>query len=75
MERKFKCWDLVKLQSDSDNQIAMTVKGYIVDMYAEAAMFGALSKIDESSVICIWRNENSKPFEKNYPEDCLIKIS
>lgn len=74
MERKFKCGDLVKLQSDSDNQIAMTVKGYVSSEYSEAVMFGALSKIDESSVICTWRNKNSEPCEKNYPEDCLVKI-
>gem|GEM_PF-2526645 len=70
--RKFKTGDLVKLVSDGDTAVPMTVAGYTVDLYAEAVKMG--SKIDEKLVHCVWRDSNSNPQENDYNEDALLKI-
>lgn len=67
MERKFQIGDLVKLKSDSENCISMTVIGYEIDfvdpLYAELC--------NENTVVCAWRDEHGKPYKENYHQDAL----
>lgn len=69
--KKFNIGEVVKLTSDSNNQTPMTVVGYLEDIYSEAYSFGLLPK---GMVRCVWRDISSVPFEKDYPEDCLVKM-
>ena len=77
MERKFKCGDKVRLVSDTEENVVMTVRGYALELAMEDRTASTFlkdlhSKLD-GLVTCDWRDKSNIPYTKNYKEDELIK--
>ena len=73
---KFKTGDVVRLNSDTDNCIHMTVFGYAAKEGSMQALAGKDLGYDLTKmVICDWRDVNGKNYQVKYHEDELTLIS
>ena len=75
MERKFKVGDVVRLKSDSIDNVEMTVDGYKPDKTPSVRL--AVEAVGQHvlyEVCCVWRDKDDKPQEKYYHEDALIFV-
>lgn len=73
---RFNIGDLVRLISDQESTIPMTVQGYLKDetRNQEALQFGLLTELDKKMVKCSWRDANQTPYSEYYHEDSLTKV-
>ena len=77
MERKFKCGDKVRLVSDTEENVVMTVSGYVYDLEIikpqNAILKESLRATYEGLVRCVWRDKLDVPHQKDYKENELVK--
>lgn len=77
MERKFKCGDKVRLVSDTEENVVMTVRGYAYDIAISdprnAMLKETLRATYEDLVICDWRDKLDVPHQEKFNENELIK--
>lgn len=71
---KFKRGDKVRLVSDKENNVPMSVVCYSSDdpeLY-EAKLFTEM--FDENMVKCVWRDKFDQPQKEYYQEDILVLV-
>jgi len=77
MERKFKCGDKVRLVSDTDENVAMTVRGYALELAMEDKTISPYIKDFQAKldglVTCDWRDKLDVPHQKQFNEKELAK--
>ena len=77
MERKFKCGDKVRLVSDTEENVVMTVRDYAYDIAISdprnAMLKETLRPTYKGLVTCDWRDKLDVQHTENYKEDELIK--
>ena len=77
MERKFKCGDKVRLVSDTDENVVMTVRAYALELAMEDKSTSPFIKDFqaklEALVTCDWRDKLDVPHQKDYKENELVK--
>lgn len=71
---KFKVGDKVKLVSDGEKAVAMTVESYYLDSFAGQMAAQAIDFDWTDWVTCIWRDKNSKLQRETFHEETLIKV-
>ena len=77
MERKFKRGDKVRLVSDTEENVVMTVRGYALELAKEDGTTSPFIKDFQSKledlVTCDWRDKLDVPHQKAYKENELVK--
>ena len=69
---KFKTGDKVKLISDNDNIVPMTVNSYLKDNPDKIFLPNFAFRQDE--VLCDWRDNSSVPYQKYFKENELMLV-
>lgn len=68
---------MVRLISDEESAIPMTVQGYFKEetKNKEALLFDTMTESDKKLVKCSWRDANQIPYSEYYHEDLLVMVN
>lgn len=76
IKKKFNNGDIVRLKSDSEDTIPMTIQAYKYETLKDGIFaYDLLTEEDKHSVYCVWRDKYDMPHKELYHEDALESVS